>query len=516
MADIGNYYPCSNISIIQLFHELKQKYPTVPDQIVSKIIQKNCHDKSTCEAILEKENHAHLSSYPKALISKNCNNCTDKRFHSHPLDASPRQSSCDSYELAIINNNNSSKKILNTEKNSLLFSDKKNVIDRRKSLDDLIFLKECPGRNKKLNLFLKPEENNLHIKRDEKDCVTDGISGFKGSFMSQEEDNNDCSRQKLNLEFTMSKNNFLKCDNDKKKNFSVRSLTCNAENNGEFSKSKTIEWKQDTVEVQYSMHPSTQSEKGRKQKSSTTVNLSLRPPSSHTHDSNEMKLEKNFTYTTSSFDEKKGIQSEFKIIIAPGGTDRITEFRDSMSFPQMRYLCRSSNCTSQITCNFFCRCSLRLKALLEKQRQQKYLLAEELRKEQEKLFSIKNEIKLMKTFITQKNNLPVFLKDVDKLRIECKKLAYAVDLYSDTQNFLPLGETNEEFYNNIYTGQVLQREEYWNCQLCTFRNHPLLNVCEECEMPRIILGIQKDVESNLPVCDSSSYSTVILLLFYST
>ena len=72
------------------------------------------------------------------------------------------------------------------------------------------------------------------------------------------------------------------------------------------------------VEVQYSMHPSTQSEKGRKQKSSTTVNLSLRPPSSHTHDSNEMKLEKNFTYTTSSFDEKKGIQSEFKIIIAPG------------------------------------------------------------------------------------------------------------------------------------------------------------------------------------------------------
>ena len=49
-------------------------------------------------------------------------------------------------------------------------------------------------------------------------------------------------------------------------------------------------------------------------------------------------------------------------------------------------------------------------ALLEKQRQQKYLLAEELRKEQEKLFSIKNEIKLMKTFITQKNNLPVFLK----------------------------------------------------------------------------------------------------------
>lgn len=30
---------CSNISIMQLFHELKQRFPKIPDQIVSKIIQ---------------------------------------------------------------------------------------------------------------------------------------------------------------------------------------------------------------------------------------------------------------------------------------------------------------------------------------------------------------------------------------------------------------------------------------------------------------------------------------------
>lgn len=40
------------------------------------------------------------------------------------------------------------------------------------------------------------------------------------------------------------------------------------------------------------------------------------------------------------------------------------------------------------------------------------------------------------------------------------------------------------FYSNIYTGQ--QPPASWQCHLCTFRNHPLLNKCEQCEMPRIV------------------------------
>jgi hypothetical protein len=28
----------------------------------------------------------------------------------------------------------------------------------------------------------------------------------------------------------------------------------------------------------------------------------------------------------------------------------------------------------------------------------------------------------------------------------------------------------------------------WTCSECTFRNHPLLDKCEQCEMPRILLG----------------------------
>lgn len=84
---------------------------------------------------------------------------------------------------------------------------------------------------------------------------------------------------------------------------------------------------------------------------------------------------------------------------------------------------------------------------------------------------------------------------------------------------VPLGETNEEFYQGIYTGQSLpmrmpnsqpprlpsqppawrpehstisdndrdERDEpSWVCTMCTFDNHPLMNKCEECDMPRLL------------------------------
>jgi len=82
---------------------------------------------------------------------------------------------------------------------------------------------------------------------------------------------------------------------------------------------------------------------------------------------------------------------------------------------------------------------------------------------------------------------------------------------------VPLGETNEEFYQSIYTGQPLptrplnlppplpsqppvwqseqpttigsdnERDEpSWVCTMCTFDNHPLMNKCEECDMPRLL------------------------------
>ncbi|KAF4518093.1 hypothetical protein B566_EDAN007794 [Ephemera danica] len=133
---------------------------------------------------------------------------------------------------------------------------------------------------------------------------------------------------------------------------------------------------------------------------------------------------------------------------------------------------------------------------------------------------------------------------------ECKRMTQEVDLHGSQ---VPLGETDEEFYQNIYTGQrgfvlppqnlthpfqgsftmpsplpvrsnninssssrpaprpaglnVAPGEEeeeeedgpHWTCSVCTFRNHPALSKCEQCEMPRISLG----TDSRAPLVPSS-------------
>lgn len=46
---------CSNITIMQLFHELKQQFPAVPDHIVSSTISAHCHDRDACASRLQVE-----------------------------------------------------------------------------------------------------------------------------------------------------------------------------------------------------------------------------------------------------------------------------------------------------------------------------------------------------------------------------------------------------------------------------------------------------------------------------
>lgn len=140
--------------------------------------------------------------------------------------------------------------------------------------------------------------------------------------------------------------------------------------------------------------------------------------------------------------------------------------------------------------------------------------------------------------------------EIYQLQLECDKLAEEVDrnsadsrgesktgyilkynFYSHIQSTtnplsVPLGETNEEFYQSIYKGQEfvglptsnsvplplpsqppawepvprriaeprLEDEEddgpAWICVRCTFGNHPLMSICEECNLPRIAEGAQ--------------------------
>jgi TAK1-binding protein 2 len=45
---------CTNISIMQLFHEMKQEFPKVPDHIVQQLVTENCHNRRACLEQLQK------------------------------------------------------------------------------------------------------------------------------------------------------------------------------------------------------------------------------------------------------------------------------------------------------------------------------------------------------------------------------------------------------------------------------------------------------------------------------
>ncbi|KAJ9599457.1 hypothetical protein L9F63_010072, partial [Diploptera punctata] len=166
------------------------------------------------------------------------------------------------------------------------------------------------------------------------------------------------------------------------------------------------------------------------------------------------------------------------------------------------------------------------KILLLQQLERKNKLQRELCKEKENLRAMQREVQEMRKDLEQRQrrkqtlSLPLVstvlqrvqeLKvEISRLQDECKKMTQEVDLSMDAR--VPLGETDEEFYKNIYTGQRFilpsssqpppQRPDpgpgppgrgepaegpHWTCSQCTFRNHPLLDKCETCEMPRIML-----------------------------
>lgn len=208
------------------------------------------------------------------------------------------------------------------------------------------------------------------------------------------------------------------------------------------------------------------------------------------------------------------------------------------------------------TCADVSRCKARLLHQIER----KNLLEKELNRERKKLKTMHENVKMMEKDLQQRQmqqrtraTYPIIQRvhtlrhEIQVLQDECKKMTNEVDLNSDIQ--VPLGETDEEFYKNIYTGQqgwVLlppinaqfhasrrpenlhrQAREFrercrdnvvtagmdvpggreegrmrggagegigasgegpnWTCSMCTFRNHPALDKCEECEMPRINL-----------------------------
>ncbi|XP_075878903.1 TGF-beta-activated kinase 1 and MAP3K7-binding protein 3 isoform X3 [Nelusetta ayraudi] len=158
-------------------------------------------------------------------------------------------------------------------------------------------------------------------------------------------------------------------------------------------------------------------------------------------------------------------------------------------------------------------------ALLLHQRARMERLLKELQLEKQKLEHLKGEVNNMEYDALQRRfrrvnstNLIPKPEEMTRLRSLNRQLQIDIDctlketdLLQSRGKFDPKAMSN--FYANIQPGPVVppkpgkkeeqdskpvpgpQRDEdfegaQWNCQSCTFLNHPALNRCEQCEMPR--------------------------------
>ncbi|KAH0624755.1 hypothetical protein JD844_032525 [Phrynosoma platyrhinos] len=160
-------------------------------------------------------------------------------------------------------------------------------------------------------------------------------------------------------------------------------------------------------------------------------------------------------------------------------------------------------------------------ALLLHQRARMERLAKELKFENEELEKLKGEVNGMEYDLMQRRlrrvscttSIPTpeemtRLRSVNRqLQINVDCTQKEIDLLQSRGNFDPKAMSN--FYDNIEPGPVVppkpckkdhpnsskqaarsqpRDEDFegapWNCDSCTFLNHPALNRCEQCEMPR--------------------------------
>ncbi|VEN43675.1 unnamed protein product [Callosobruchus maculatus] len=260
-------------------------------------------------------------------------------------------------------------------------------------------------------------------------------------------------------------------------------------------------------------------------RSYTSVNFTLRPPTSTPqHPIDITSQNSSLTYSTSSFDSQKGLQSRLQITVGPAGGGSVSSVRlrpRSFHLPEgdggKEVVPARAGSVGDLAVNVESHVILKQQAGLNR-------LYTELMQEKAKLEKLKEDVAEMENLrrkrISDKELEKQLLMEIKHLRSQCKALQ----------------PDDGPFYNNIYTGPrvafepthaqhqrprqpVPQRPQQqlhlpadrrrlqyhppppgyapadfeeegpkWNCAVCTFLNHPDLNLCEQCSMPRILHG----------------------------
>ncbi|XP_045523692.1 uncharacterized protein LOC123713851 isoform X1 [Pieris brassicae] len=524
---------CTNISLMQLFHELKQKFPGVPDHVVSNTIELYCHDKKACETHLHREvktslTHAyHASSVAAArqLSGHKVNapqKCRNQPIIKHEALKSTNAQlfTCQGPQKAIISTNASLDEEdvkVNTDANQNVVKVKTNELLNTCSPVTIVNLDNCfvkysaespsdlelsnennslengkqESTNQEFNEQItnseQPESTNFKLLKSNKirSNLNERLEGVK----EKKTIKRDKEESKVVLEKPQRPNtlNFIKPspdiafnDNLKQPEETCRTISPAPSIHKTDKEPKSSPFRQErggyplNLSVNVNCHMDLSRgycdpwlEDYESPRAITSVNLTVCTPTS------------NMASPVRERNDDNGFEGHVTVTVSPSTTrpkrrappppqsTRIDSPRPSRVAPE------PPGTVSD-------------RSLIERQKERLSRLAAALAQEKGQLAQLNRETQILAAPPPSPSAAARFKDHVERLRDECDMLAKRLEMGVRAPRVLPVPEADDNFYSNIYTGQ--RPSASWQCHMCTFRNHPLLDKCEECDMPRIFVG----------------------------
>ncbi|XP_049876332.1 uncharacterized protein LOC126373969 isoform X1 [Pectinophora gossypiella] len=537
---------CTNISLMQLFHELKQKFPGVPDHVVSNTIELYCHDKQACETHLHSEAkaslthayHASSSAAARQLNELKLNppsKCRNQPIvkHEAPCSTPVISTTCQEPQTAVIStctDTDEDDKKPNTDANQNVVEHKCDESERKtnntspvtvinidncyakysaESPSDLELTNENTKEDKpsisQEGVTELPESTNYQILKSSKikyNLHERLEKGKEKKTIKKEELPKEVKKEEQVKE--VKKEEQPKEDLQEKQEKPTRPNTLNfIKPNPDIAFKPTL--KEPPAEPCRTISPApvkheTQSSKEKQQyrpERGYPLNLSVNvnchmdysrgyDPWLEDYDSPRAITSVNLTVCTptsnmaspvrESRDDEGGFEGHVTVTVSPSTArpprraappppnqraSRLESPRPTRTAPEPPG-------------------SVNERSLIERQKERLGRLATALAQERSRLAQLTRETHILAAPPPPAQAAQRLRDYVEKLRDQCDTLAKRLEMGGAEQ------DDSGNFYSNIYTGQ--RPPASWQCHMCTFRNHPLLDKCEECDMPRIFVG----------------------------
>ncbi|CAG4959858.1 unnamed protein product [Parnassius apollo] len=527
---------------MQLFHELKQKFPGVPDHVVSNTIELYCHDKQACETHLHREvkaslthaYHASSSAAARQLNELKVNapvKCRNQPIIKHEAVKSSaiKSITCQGPQKALLSSNiaeENEKKKLNTDANQNVVEVTNNIeTNKIASPVTIINIDNCYAK------YSVESPSDIELTNDHK-------KDLNKSYQNEHANNANLNKSELNqpenTNYKILKSNKIKANLNERLEKGKEKKTIKKEpqqpktaeekpkrpNTLDFIKpnpdiafKETL--KQAEPELTRSVSPATSTQKDSqptKDKPGTCrrecgypLNLSVNvnchmdlsrsyaDPWMEDYDSPRAITSVNLTVCTPTSnmaspvremrEDDGGFEGHVTVTVSPS-TTRPPRRRapppppDTSQPPPSRIESPRPTRVAPDPPSGLNQVNID-HTLIERQKERLSKLATALAQEKSRVAQLNRETQILAAPPPSPTATQRLKKYVERLRDECNTLSKRLEMANNEP------DDSDSFYRNIYTGQ--RPSAMWQCHMCTFRNHELLTKCEECEMPRILV-----------------------------